>query len=367
MKFVFNNKIPSGISEISTNPYWLASGSNWSTGSPRWLVFWIYGNIANPANEKLYVKLNKADTIVIPDFYIVPGSEIAAPWWTQVAVPLNPEELDLSSISNLTIGLAGEGIFDESGFFCIDDIRLYNTLPAVAEPVNPGNANLVALYKMQNNTDDSSGKGLNGTATGTAFVNSCYAAYGKALAFDANNDYVDLGSAEPFNFTDSFSISFWVKIEAWSTDWSHVMAATRGEGMGFSIRKGSYWTGMFQGVDGGGMAFTTRGIGLATGFGNSEDMMAAAPKLNTWTHVVCVFDKANNVKRVYHNSKLVREAAVLAGKSLTPSTANASLGGRAKADGTGFENLFKGALDDVRFYNKALSAGEVRFLADPTP
>lgn len=364
MRLGFDNTSQVRLSEVNKTIDF--SGRNWTSGSPKWLVFWIYGDIANPTTEKLYVKINST-YYYFSSWSIVSQPEIAAPWWTQVTVPLQADTTNLSSVSDFGIGFYRDGETAGKGFIFIDDIRLYNTYPDVIEPVNPGDANLIAFYKMENNTKDSSNNGLNGIAAGTTFVDSCYSGYGTALAFDGNDDYVDLGTAEPFNFTGSFSISFWAKIQDWSTDWSHTIAATRGEGMGFAIRKGSYWAGIFQETDPNGLAFSTKGIGLENGFPNPQDMIVEAPKLNTWTHIACIFDKANNVKKVYYNSKLVREAAVLPNETLIPSTAKASLGARANADDTGFENLFTGVLDDVRFYNKALSDGEVRFLADPTP
>ena len=226
---------------------------------------------------------------------------------------------------------------------------------------------------MENNVNDSSSNHINGTIIGDPmFVANDYPGYGKALAFDANQDCVDLGVSEPnegFNFAGSFTIAFWAKIDDWSTDWSHAMMATRGEGVGFSIRKGGSYVAGLQGAPTDGLSFTTRGIGLAnTNATYNEDMIVAKPTIGAWTHIVCMFDKANLVKKVYYNSKLVVSKPILETKAtLTASTFKASLAGRANSSNTGFENLYKGSLDDVRFYNRALTDEEVRFLADPTP
>jgi hypothetical protein len=302
---------------------------------------------------------------------IVPVSEVLTPWWTQVTVPLMPREVSLNNVSSLGIGLIRNSNVGNAGkgVIYIDDIRLYKDAPVPTVPNNPGDANLVARYKMENNANDSSSNKINGTIIGNpTYVSGPFPAFGKALAFDANEDCVDLGPATPFNFTGSFSISLWANIQNWGSEWGCVMAATRGEGTeGFQVRRGGGWVAGMQGKLSTGLSFTTRGISLAAYPFASEDMIVAPPKLGTWTHIVCVYDKANSVKKVYFDSMLIQASATPADKSLSPSTTNASLGARAKADNSGFESLFNGMLDDVRFYNKALSDEEVRFLADPTP
>jgi hypothetical protein len=298
---------------------------------------------------------------------IVPVSEVLTPWWTQVTVQLISAEVSLNNVSSLKIGFARTDINKTgTGVIYIDDIRLYKDAPVPLVPVNPGDANQVAWYKMQNNANDSSGKGHNGTAIGEPnYVSGPFSGYGKAMEFDANDDCVDLGSAEPFNFTGSFSISLWANIKKWDTDYGNILIATRGENsMGFAIRRAGTWGGWLPAY----LAFTTRGIVESTWWGGTtEDMSAAVPPLNEWVHIVCIYDAASLHKTVYYNAEKVSEVTVNEGGALLPSTFNASIGARANSDNTAFENRFGGMLDEVRVYNKALTDAEVKFLADPTP
>jgi hypothetical protein len=48
-------------------------------------------------------------------------------------------------------------------------------------------------------------------------------------------------------------------------------------------------------------------------------------------------------------------------------THNTYIGARANAANTAKEGLFKGVLDQILIYNRALSASEAAFLGDPTP
>ena len=78
------------------------------------------------------------------------------------------------------------------GGIYIDDILLYATAPQVVIPADPGTNGLAALYAMEGNVQDTSGKGNNGTASGDPVYVQGPAGYGKALSFDGLNDYVDL-------------------------------------------------------------------------------------------------------------------------------------------------------------------------------
>jgi hypothetical protein len=375
MKFMYDDRSTQGYSQVSaspgsyTNP--LPSGTNWKTGGPRYLVFWIYGDIANANTEKLYVVLNNSAVYWNPAAgkELVPVSEVLSPWWTQVTIPLVPSEVTLNNVTSIGIGFGRNGWTAGTGTIRIDDIRLYKNAPVPTVPANPGDANLVARYKMENNVNDSTSHAINGTILGNPqFVANTLPAYGKALVFDANQDCVDLGPSDPFNFTGSFTIAFWAKIGTWNSEWGNVMVATRGESpMGFQIRQGGAYVASMQGKTGKGLAFTTRGIGIA-GISASwnEDMITDPPATGRWTHIACVFDKDAGVKRVYFDSKLIQASATTGG-TLKASTTKASLGARSNSGNTGFEGFLDGSLDEVRLYNKALTDGEVKFLADPTP
>jgi hypothetical protein len=368
MKFVYDNSDDSGYyTEISVSPNKLASGSNWKLGGAKWLVFYVYGNLANATTERLYVGLDDA-VYWRQNIDLISDSELVSPWWTMVKVPLIADQVNLGNVGTLKIGFIQTGSNSGAGEILIDDVRLYKDLPATIVPSNPGDANLVARYKFENNVNDSSSNHIDGTIIGDPmYVANDYPGYGKAMAFDANGDVVDLGPSDPFNFTGSFSISLWAHIDDWGSEWGSVMVATRGEGTeGFQVRRGGSWIAGMQGKTGEGLSFTTRGISLA-GMSNSEDMIVDKPALNRWTNIVCIYDAENHVKKVYFDSKLIQESATPEDAMLGPATQDASIGARSNSGNTGFEGYFNGKLDDVRLYNKVLNEAEIRYLADPTP
>jgi hypothetical protein len=377
MKFDFNNSNSvEGVSEVR-----LVKNLDLTKGDPTALVFWVYGDLSNVRTEEMYVRISYPSTTWIWVWEIpieqsayfrnvMAKSEMATPWWTQVTVSLEDETVvKWDQVQSINIGMIRASKDTGSGTLYIDDVRVYGTPPVPVAPSNPGTGNLVALYKMEGNVDDSSGSGINGTAIGEPnYVSGPFPAYGSALECDGSDDVVDLGPADPFNFTGSFSISVWANIQNWGNEWGHAMVATRGEGnLGFQIRRGGGWVGGMQGYPSTGFCFSTRGIFLEGQAAGGDDMMVGEPVQGAWTHIACVYDYENQIKSIYFDGELVKAAATTAESVLSPSTTNASIGARANGANDGFEALFNGMLDDVRLYDKALTAGEVKFLADPTP
>ncbi len=348
-------------SEVKAETSKLAIGPDWSKGNPNTMEIWFRADandVNEPVTDKLYAAFNDGNRI----YYDGLESRIRRASWSRFNVPL--DGIDLSNITSVTIGVEKIGGTGGIGTIYIDDIRL--TIYVPADAVDPGTDNLIAYYKMENNVQDSSGSGLNGTFSGdgaATYVAGPFTSYGQALDFNPDtNDVVDLGAAEPFNFTGSFSISLWAKIQGWGNEWGHTMVATHGEGtMGFQIRRGGGWIGGMQGMPATGFCFTTRGISILNTT-NSEDMMVDTPVIGDWLYITCIYDKENNTKSIYFDGELVRVVDTEPTAVFGPSTTNASIGARANAANSAFEALFNGMLDDVRFYDDALTDGEVKYL-----
>ncbi|MFJ5268379.1 LamG-like jellyroll fold domain-containing protein [Streptomyces sp. NPDC088358] len=84
----------------------------------------------------------------------------------------------------------------------------------------------------------------------------------------------------------------------------------------------------------------------------------AAPTLNTWTHLVGVFDAATGAMKLYVNG-----AQAGSGTNTTPWTGTGplSIGGTERADGT-TSDVVAGSVGDVQVYQRALSAADVTSL-----
>ena len=101
------------ISEITASTNDLAAGRDWTVGTPATLSLWFYGDAANAATDRIYVKVN--GTKVTYD------GNLNQTQWQEITIDLASLGINLSNVTSLTIGFESGG----SGTVFIDDIRLY--------------------------------------------------------------------------------------------------------------------------------------------------------------------------------------------------------------------------------------------------
>jgi hypothetical protein len=117
------NNTTVGVSKITANANELQSGSNWTVGSPKQLVIWIYGSDDNPSTDRMYVEVDGVKRTF--------SGDIAAEQWQDFTVDLASLGIDLSNVGTVTIGLEKTVSTGGSGTVFIDDIWLYS--PAAAQ------------------------------------------------------------------------------------------------------------------------------------------------------------------------------------------------------------------------------------------
>ena len=103
------------ISEVTVNSGNLEIGSDWTTRALTTLSLWFYGDTANPATDRMYVKVNGIKVIY--------DGDLAQAQWQEFTIDLASLGIDLANVTSLTIGFETGG----SGMVFIDDIRLYKT------------------------------------------------------------------------------------------------------------------------------------------------------------------------------------------------------------------------------------------------
>ncbi len=183
---------------------------------------------------------------------------------------------------------------------------------------------------------------------------------GGALQFDGAGDYVDCGNNPAFNPTAGFSLGFWAYISNWATGWGRCMISKGGDAdrNGWSVRRFSDET----------LCFTTAGVagvGTTAGANNVTNMNGTkAPPLNEWVHIACVYDSLNGMTYIYINGVVDKERAATG--TVAATDAHVYIGTRGNPTGTGTddwaESFFNGMLDEVRFYNHALTEADVKLI-----
>jgi hypothetical protein len=189
---------------------------------------------------------------------------------------------------------------------------------------------------------DMSGNGNNGTfgaspSTGTDDPTPAPGIIGQALSFDGVNDEVyvaDSASLRPTTFS----------VEAWINPLALAQVETSGRVVGkfnWAAQKGFFidWDNN-QRV---GFFFADE-----ISWGNRVSATNSAP-LNTWTHIVAIYN--GTVYGLYLNGNLVGNNT----KGFVVSTSTLTIGAEAAT-----YKRFNGLIDEVRIYNRALSATEIQ-------
>jgi len=232
----------------------------------------------------------------------------------------------------LQVGLMHCTYGESSGYVAYDDFSI--ELPVI--PVDPGTDGLVAYYALDNNVEDSSGNGLNGTIVGDP--NFVEGLVGMGLQLDGVDDYVDLGNDPLFDVTEQITLSTWVNVndfgngenDPWVNKGDHAYCI-KGHRTGYAIEFFVYEGGW-------------NWISAEVGDINNE-----------WHHAVGTFDGTQ--LKIYVDGGLLSTKDYVGG--IATSVHNVAIGTNTEASG----RLSEGIHDEVRIYNRALSDAEILYLA----
>ena len=198
-------------------------------------------------------------------------------------------------------------------------------------------AGLVAAYAFDEGSGtsvaDVSGNGNTGTIANATWTSS--GKYGSALTFNGTNARVNIPNTTALQLTGGMTLEAWVNPTTVSNAWRDV------------IYKGNdnYY---LEATSTGGSAPD----GGGTFGGRGADIKGAAALTRAiWSHIALTYDGSN--LRLYVNGAQVATQARTG--AITTSTNQLQIGGDSI-----YGQYFSGAIDEVRVYNRALSAAEVQ-------
>ncbi len=280
-----------------------------------------------------------------------------------------------NSIAGLGTDVAriGKGVYGVDPLWAgsVEELNIYNRALSLAEvqanyaagpqkvgpaPVDPGTEGLMLHLPLDTAsrgvTKDSSDNGLDGTLFGEPiFVEGVDI---MALQLDGVDDYVDCGNPSALDFgTGDFTISAWINMTATERGTVYAKGGDNSGGIRYTFAMG-------EGNNDGKMTLTTDDDSTKV-----QAMGGTIVNDGAWHHVAAMrsgTDLLVYVDGVLDGTNTVPEGYDLSGTS----QANALIGAITDArDATGatLEKFFAGIIDDVRVYNRALSAEEVLFLA----
>jgi hypothetical protein len=159
--------------------------------------------------------------------------------------------------------------------------------------------------------------------------------HGRALSFDGINDLVTIADSKSLDLTTAATVEAWVRPTALGSTWRTVLVKERPAQLSYALYAGN-------------------GSGKPSGhvftISDRSTAGASALTLKRWAHLATTWD--GRTLRLYVNGVQVAERA-LTGR-LAASSNPLRIGGNNV-----WREWFKGEIDDVRVYNRALTATQV--------
>ncbi len=196
---------------------------------------------------------------------------------------------------------------------------------------------LVAAYGFDEGggvqTADASGQGNVGTLGGATWTP--IGKFGSALSFDGASSWVTVADTPTLRLTTGFTVEAWVNPSA-NTGWRSVVMKESANGLGYAL-------------------YALNNASRPAGYVHTNSDIAvagtAALALNTWTHLALTYD--GSTERLYVNGVQVRTAAVSG--SMAAAAGPLRFGGNSV-----WGEYFRGLIDEVRIYNRALAVSEIQ-------
>ena len=199
-------------------------------------------------------------------------------------------------------------------------------------------SSLMAHWKFDGSLKDEKGNYTGVFSTGRPVFEP--GRLGQALRLNGIDQYVTIPHSEDFNFPGSFSISAWFKAESFEKGWAPVIS--KGDGS-WRLQRDQYNNTMC-------LDFT-----LAS---NQEVRQAVSTELaddNTWHHLVGLYDASASSIRIYFDGRMDGENHV--DGRVNPSVQPVAIGENLNPHP--MKRNFKGVIDDIRIYTRALRGAEV--------
>ena len=386
---------------------------DWAEDGMEALSLWFYGNPDN-SPEQMYVALANANGQPVAVYY-PDSTQIQIAAWQRWVISLNrfaDGGVVLSDVNSIALGFGDKNNLQAGGTgkVLFDDIRLYPPVCILSErsaefarldfmPLGdpagdcvinyqelevmardwlvmdkvistspPGTTDLVAYYtfdtQIGTTVPDTSGNSHNGTIGGVlsqvspGIMNSNY-----AVSFDGSaGSRISIGTWNPASGTGRLTLALWVK-------WAGPRDPHGGQAQGLVCKRDG-WSAdglmfMFE-MDTPDSADTRGAIGLRQYSGAGTDVYSEAHVMDQfigrWAHVAATFD--GTTARLYLNGSEIASGPFSFANGIDAGMTIGNVNSDSWPDCPG---VFKGDMDEVRIYDRALTAAQIAYLADTTP
>ncbi len=204
---------------------------------------------------------------------------------------------------------------------------------------------LVSWWAGEDNAYDLQAKNAGQLKGGLSFTSG---KVGKAFQFDGVDDYVEIPDS-PSQTPAAMTLMAWIKWKKGTTiisKWDSFLSQAS-------------WYLLVNGDE---LRFLVGGTG---GQASEIDTDNVNLVVDQWYHVVAVYDSANKLMKIYVNGVEVPSTVTPNSAFVSPfdGTAPVRIGASVGSGGVAF-NPFNGLIDEVAFWNKALTAQEIKSIYD---
>jgi hypothetical protein len=213
---------------------------------------------------------------------------------------------------------------------------------------------LVGWWPFNGNANDESGNGNNGTVNGASLAMDRFSQANQSYNFNGTSNYIVVAHNNSQLLTNEVSFSLWINPSDYSTNNNQTRVP-------LGKRRTLSTSGIgFETVDGVGTCCGPQFfVNNNTGAGGLDYEDPLALMTQTWTNLVGTYD--GSVLKLYKNSVLIGSATGVLSLS---NTIQDLCFGREGSNSP--NNYFKGLIDDIGFWNRALSQQEVTDLFNAT-
>jgi hypothetical protein len=401
MPFYYNNIASAAYSEAEVDISALGIDRDWTRAGVKALTLYFHGDPNNGTVARMYAKLNGTEVAYDGDV-----TDIMQARWHEWNIDLASfGGVNLQNVTKIGIGFDRGVTPGGSGVVYFDDIRLYPSrcVPGILRPAgdlnndctvdyadlrmvtdnwlistyqivpaDPGTGNLIGHWKFDEGAgmtaQDSSGRGNDGLLVDGPAWTAGQPGFGGALSFDGADDYVVCaeragrgpGTYPAALMPSAFTISCWARLDSFA-----YFGALVGNGEDTGDDECGFFLYNF-GWDGeNGQDF---GLSIKT---EAEEMVyletASIYETDTWYNVVATYDGTN--ANLYVDGTLVVGPIEIGDPVQWVSEIEEnyperfSIGAYIDFDE---EYWVDGTIDEVRYYSRALSHGQVGWLAGRT-
>ncbi|MFN5372024.1 MAG: LamG-like jellyroll fold domain-containing protein [Bacteroidia bacterium] len=257
----------------------------------------------------------------------------------------------------------------------LDDIGIWNraltqdeiTALYTGEPVNPPTAcnplpanlqnGLVGYWPFCGNANDESGNGNDGTVNGATLNADRFGIANSAYRFNGTSQFIEIADDSVLDVSDSYSINCWVEI----SDYTGSVTNTGGIRTMISKPRTQNGTGLafrvFEGTNNYNSPDRQYLFGINDGAINAGVVSNDTVPLNTWTLLTYTYDGA--IARLYRNGILRISQEI---DYQHPNSSQPFLFGKEFGINSSEARWYKGLLDDIGIWNRALTPDEVQQL-----